>query len=333
MDLLMKRSRIMARKITRRTAVAGLSALAAAPTFAQSARPEGIITIVHGATPGGNLDSSARIVADRLGAKLGQRIVVESKPGAGGTIATAAVARAAPDGATLLIAAGGHAVAAAVYNKLPYKVIEDFSWISMVSVFPFVFVTYPDHPIRDIPDLIRTAQAQEAKLLFATPGNGTGQHLALELFTTMAKIKVQHVPYRGSPQAATDLLGKRLDVFMDNPTVVADMVRDGRMRGLGVTGESRFVGLPNIPTIAESVPGYSVTSWLGLAGPAGIPAPLVAQLNSEMTAILQEPETIDKLRKLGNEVTSSSPKGFKSVVAADIERWTKVVADAGISRI
>ena len=328
----------MTRTITRRSAIAGLSALGIAPAWAQvwaqSGRPEGTITIVHGFTPGGNVDLTARLVAERLGEKLGQQIVVEPKPGAGGSTAAAAVSRAAPDGRTLFLAAGGHAVSAAIYNKLPYDALADFSWISMLSDFPFVFVTYPEHPAKTLAEFIAMAKAQEGKLLCAHPGNGTGQHLALELFAAMAGIKVQSVPYRGSPQAATDLLGKRVDAFMDNMTVVAEMVRDGRLRALGITGPSRFFVLPDMPTFAEQgVSGYSVTSWLGLGGPAGIPQPMLARLNADMVAILKEPETVERLRKIGGDARPTTSEEFKDRVASDIEKWTKTVADAGIARI
>jgi tripartite-type tricarboxylate transporter receptor subunit TctC len=204
----------------------------------------------------------------------------------------------------------------------------------MLSDFPFVLVTYPDHPAKNLADFIRMAKGEDGKLLCATPGNGTGQHLALELFAATAGIKVQVVPYRGSPQAATDLLGKRVDTFMDNMTVVAEMVKDGRLRALGVTGSSRFFVLPAVPTFAEAgVPGYAVTSWLGLGGPAGIPQPLIARLNAETVAILKEPETVERLRKIGGDARPTTPDGFRARVASDIEKWTKTVADAGIARI
>ena len=179
------------------------------------------------------------------------------------------------------------------------------------------------------------AKAEAGKLLCATPGNGTGQHLALELFAATAGIKIQHVPYRGSPQAATDLLGKRVDAFMDNMTVVAEMVKDGRLRALGITGPSRFFVLPDVPTFAEAgVPGYAVTSWLGLAGPAGIPQPMIARLNAEVVAILdgaRDHRAPEEDRRRARRPTTA--EGFRARVASDIEKWTKVVADAGIARI
>jgi tripartite-type tricarboxylate transporter receptor subunit TctC len=312
-------------KITRRSAIAGLSAMTVAPVLAQPARPEGTITIAHGFTPGGNVDLTARLIAERLAARLNQQVIVEPRPGAGGSTAAASVARAAPDGKTLFLAAGGHAVSAAIYKSLPYKPLEDFSWISMLSDFPFVFVTYPDHPAKSLAEFIAKAKSEPGKLLCAHPGNGTGQHLALELFAATAGLKVQAVPYRGSPQAATDLLGKRVDTFMDNMTVVAEMVRDGRLRALGITGPSRFFVLPDVPTFAEQgVRDYAVTSWLGLAGPAGIPAPM---------ASLKEPETIERLKKIGTEARPTTTEAYRARVASDIEKWTKTVASANIERI
>jgi tripartite-type tricarboxylate transporter receptor subunit TctC len=321
-------------KITRRSAIAGLSAMTVAPVLAQPARPEGTITIAHGFTPGGNVDLTARLIAERLAARLNQQVIVEPRPGAGGSTAAASVARAAPDGKTLFLAAGGHAVSAAIYKSLPYKPLEDFSWISMLSDFPFVFVTYPDHSAKSLAEFIAKAKSEPGKLLCAHPGNGTGQHLALELFAATAGLKVQAVPYRGSPQAATDLLGKRVDTFMDNMTVVAEMVRDGRLRALGITGPSRFFVLPDVPTFAEQgVRDYAVTSWLGLAGPAGIPAPMLAKFNEEVVASLKEPETIERLKKIGTEARPTTTEAYRARVASDIEKWTKTVASANIERI
>jgi tripartite-type tricarboxylate transporter receptor subunit TctC len=321
-------------KLTRRSALAGLSACVAAPALAQSNRNERVITLVHGFTTGGNVDIVGRIIAERLGARIGQQIVIDPRPGAGGTTAAAWVARTPPDGSTLAILPGGHAVSAAIYNHLPYRPIDDFSWIGMMTDFPFIFATYPDHPAKSVSDLIRAARAQEGQLLCATPGNGTGQHLSLALFAAMAGIKVQHVPYRGSPPAITDLVAKRLDTLMDTPTALLEWVKDGRLRALATTGASRFFALPDVPTIAEAgVSGYAVTSWLGLAGPAGLPADMIARLNTELVAVLAEPATIEKLRNLGSETMPTTPDGFKSRVLADIEKWTQVVAQAGIARI
>jgi tripartite-type tricarboxylate transporter receptor subunit TctC len=193
----------MTPSLTRRSLLASLSALAAAPVLAQSGRS---ITMMHGFTPGANVDLVARLIAEQLGKRIGQSIVVEPHPGAGGTTSAATVARAAPDGFTLTVLPGGHAVSAAIYNHLPYDAVKDFSFIGMLTDFPFILVTYPDHPAKNIGDVVRMAQADPGKLTCATAGNGTGMHLAFELFASMAKAKIQHVPYRGSPQGLVDLV-------------------------------------------------------------------------------------------------------------------------------
>ena len=290
--------------------------------------------MMHGFTPGANVDIVARLVADNLSKRLGQPIVVEPRPGAGGTTSAAAVARAAPDGTTLTVLPGGHAVSAAIYKQLPYNTVEDFSFISMLTDFPFILVTYPDHPAQTIADVIRIAQADDGKQTCATAGNGTGMHLAFELFVAMAKAKIQHVPYRGSPQAITDLVAKRIDFQVDTPTVLLPFLSDGRLRPIAVTGPKRFFALPDVPTIAEAgVPGYSVTSWLGVAGPAGLPTPFVGRVNAEIKAILAEQSVIERLRGLGSETMATTPQEFKSRVAEDVAKWTKVVTDANIPRV
>ena len=321
----------MTTTITRRTALAGLSALAVAPAYAQSGRP---ITMMHGFTHGANVDIVARLIADNLSKRLAQPAVVEARPGAGGTTSAAAVARATPDGTTLTILPGGHAVSAAIYKQLPYNAVDSFSFISMLTDFPFILATYPDHPAKSIGDVIKSAQADEGKLTCATAGIGTGMHLAFELFVAMAKIKIQHVPYRGSPQIVTDLLAKRIDFQMDTAAALLPFIKDGRLRAIAVTGTKPFFPIPDLPTIAASgVPGYAVTSWLGLAGPAGIPAEFVGKVNAEVKSILADPVVIERLRALGSDVVPTTPEAFKARVADDVAKWTKVVADANIPRV
>ena len=204
----------------------------------------------------------------------------------------------------------------------------------MLTDFPFILVTHPNHPAKTVADVIRMAQADPGKLICATAGNGTGMHLALELFISMGKVKIQHVPYRGSPQAITDLMAERFDFQMDTPTALLPFINDGKLRAIGVTGPRRFFALPNSPTIAEAaVPDYSVTSWLGLAGPPGLPAPLVAKLNADIKAILADPAVVERLQSFGSEAMATTPEGFKARVADDVAKWTKVVAEANIQRI
>jgi tripartite-type tricarboxylate transporter receptor subunit TctC len=320
----------MTMHLTRRAALAGLSTLAVGHAFAQGART---ITMMHGFTPGANVDIVARLIAEQLGRRLGQTIVVEPRPGAGGTTAAAAVARSTPDGATLAVIPGGHAVSAAIYNKLPYDAVADFTFVGMLTDFPFILVTYPDHPARSVADVIASAQANEGKLTCATAGNGTGMHLAFELFAAMARAKIQHVPYRGSPQAITDLLGKRIDFQVDTPAALMPLIRSGELRAIAITGPRPFFMLPGTPAIGERVPGYAVTSWLGVAGPAGLPAPFVSKVNAELNAILAETAVIEKLRELGSDTRPTTPDGFKERVADDVAKWTKVVADAKIPKV
>jgi len=323
----------MATTITRRSALAGLATLpvAAAPLHAQSGRP---ITMMHGFTPGANVDITARLVADGLSRRLGQPIVVEPRPGAGGTTAAAALARATPDGTTLGALPSGHAVSPALYQKLPYNAVDDFTFISMLTENPFIFVTSLDHPAKTVADVLKAAKANPGTLTCATAGNGTGMHLALELLLSMGQAKIQHVPYRGSPQGITDLIAGRVDFQMDTPQFLLSLLREKKVRALAVTGPSRFFALPDVPTVAESgLQGYSVTGWLGLAGPAGLPKAFVDKVNAEVRALLAEREAIERLRALGADVKPTTPEGFKARVVEDIGKWTKVIADANIQRI
>jgi len=321
-------------RLTRRTMLASLSALVAIPARSDAAWPNRPISLVHGFAAGGPTDTVARIIAEGLTRRLGQQVVVDPRPGASGTTAAWQAARAVPDGYTLIAIPGGHATAEALFRKLPYKTIDDFSMISMVSEYPFVFVTYADHKIRTAVDLIHTARSQKAPLLYGSPGIGSVHHLAIELLANMGNVRLQHVPYRGSAQAVTDLLGKRIDFMIDPPTLLIEFARAGKLRPLAVTGATRFFSLPDVPTISEAaVPGYVVTSWQGLAGPAGIPTSIVDRLNIEVADILTETATIERFRALGNDPRPSSSDEFKARIIADINKWTGVVAGAHIERI
>jgi tripartite-type tricarboxylate transporter receptor subunit TctC len=322
-------------RLTRRTVIAGsLATLATVPAHANPDWPDRPITVVHGFPPGGPTDLVARIVADSLTRRLGQRVLVEGKPGASGTMAAAQVARATPDGYTLFALPSGHAFAAATYKSLPYRTIDDFSMISMFTEYPYLMATYAEHSMRTVADLIRLARSRSTPLLYGTPGNGSGPQLAIELLAKEANIKLQHVPYRGSAPAAIDLIAKRLDFMMDPPAALIEFVRDGRLRALAVTGERRFFALPDVPTIAEAgVSGYLVTAWQGLVAPAGLPEPIVARLNTEVVAILKEPAVVERLRALGNDPKPMSPEQFKARMAADVAKWTAVVDSINFERI
>ena len=322
-------------QLTRRIVIAGpLAMVAAVPARSNPDWPDRPITMLHGFPPGGPTDLVARIVADGLTRRLGQRVVIESKPGASGTTAAALAARAAPDGYTLFAIPSGHAFAAATYKMLPYRTIDDFAMISMFTEYPYVLATYADHSMRTVADLIALARTRSTPLLYGTPGNGSGPHLAVELLAKEAQVRLQHVPYRGSAPAALDLIGKRLDFMMDPAAALIEFVRDGRLRALAVSGGQRFFALPDVPTIAEAgIRSYVVTGWQGLVAPAGVAGTIINRLNAEVVAILKEPAVVERLRALGNDPRPTTPEEFRTRIADDVAKWTAVVDSAHFERI
>jgi tripartite-type tricarboxylate transporter receptor subunit TctC len=276
----------------------------------------------------------ARILASGLSRALGQQVIVETRPGASGTTAVGQVARAAPDGYTLAVIPSGHAFAAATYKKLPYRSIDDFTFISLATEYPYLMATHAEQPFHTVAELIATARSRPTPLLYGAPGNGSGPHLAIELFAREANIQLQHIPYRGSAPAVTDLVGKRLDFMMDPPAGLIPFVREGRLRALAVTSAERDTDLPEVPTIAESgLPGYVVAAWQGLIAPAGLPEPILKRLNAEVVLLLKDPTVGERLRSFGNKPSPSTPDEFKARLAADIAKWTKLVDDIHFERI
>jgi tripartite-type tricarboxylate transporter receptor subunit TctC len=322
----------MSLTLLRGIAFAGLFAAATFPHMAAAAWPERPISLVHGFGAGGNADVTARVVADRLSAHLGQTVIVEPKPGAGGRAAAGYIARAPADGYTLFMLPGGHAAAAALHEQLPYQSINDFTFIGLVTQIPFVVATYPDHPVKTVPELIAAAKSSSDPIIYATSGVGTGQHLSAELFAAMANIKLKHLPSKGGTAVPTMLLGKHIELGFEPPPTLLELLKDGKLRAIATTGPTRFFALPNVPTIGETIPGYEVTSYFGLAGPANLSPEVVERLSAATVTMLKEPQTIERLRVLGSVPLSSTPQGFEERVAADITRWTKLVTDVGIKR-
>jgi tripartite-type tricarboxylate transporter receptor subunit TctC len=321
-------------RITRRAAIAGLSCFAVMPALAKDAWPERSITLIHGFPPGGPVDVLARILAEPLGKRLGQSVVVDAKPGATGTTAGGLVARAAPDGYTLMAVPGTFTGTAAMFRTLPYNPTEDFTFISSTAEYPLVLITHPDSEMRSIADVIRIARSRATPLQYGTAGNGSIMHLSMELFAQKANIRLQHIPYKGGMPAITDLLGKRLDLVIDPPTWLLQFVKDGRLRALSVTGALRFFGLPDVPTMTEAgLPGFVVTSYQGIAAPARLPVDITAKINSAVAVVLADPAVVEKMKKVGNSPRPSSAELYKMRIAADIAMWKSVVENAHIARI
>jgi tripartite-type tricarboxylate transporter receptor subunit TctC len=297
---------------------------------AQETYPTRPVLLTHGFAAGGNGDVVSRIIAEALSPRLGQPVIVEPRPGAGGNTASARVAKAEPDGYTLISLTGGHAVSAAIYKSLQFDPLDDFQMISVYGYQAFMVAVRKDSPIKSIADLIAAAKAAPGKVTYSSVGVGSTQHLAGALLCAMAGIDMTHVPYRGGSAPMTDLLGGTIDLSVDTLTVIEPQLRAGAVRALGVTSGAKWWSLPDIVPIAETVPGYDVRTWLGLAAPKGTSAAVVARLNTAIRAGLADPQTEGRLRKIGMEVRASSPEEMREMVAAQIAKWKKVVADAKI---
>ncbi len=297
---------------------------------AQDNYPNRPITLTHGFIAGGNSDVVSRIVGEVISSRLGQPVIIEPRPGAGGNTAASRLAKSDPDGYTLITLPGSHAVSPAIFKTLPFDPIDDFQYISLYGYQAFLFGVRNESAIKTVADLIKAAKATPGKLTYSSAGIGTTQHLAGALLCAMAGIEMTHVPYRGGTGAMTDLLGGQIDMIVDTITVIEPQVRAGAARALGVSSGGKWWSLPDIAPIAETVPGYDVLTWLGVAGPKGMPAAAVGRLNSALRAGLADPKIDERLRKIGFDVKGSSPEEMRDLVVAQIAKWKKVVADAGI---
>jgi tripartite-type tricarboxylate transporter receptor subunit TctC len=293
--------------------------------------PDKPIRLVVPFPAGGTTDILARAVGQKLGEHLGQQVVVDNKPGAGGNIGSDIVAKSAPDGYTLVMGTvGTHAINASLYKKMPYDHIKDFVPVSLVALVPNILVAHPSVPVNSVKDLIAYAKANPGKLNFASSGNGTSIHLSGELFKTAAGVEMTHVPYKGSAPAVTDLLGGQVQLMFDNMPSALPHVKAGKLKALGVTTAKRFPAAPDIPTIAEAgVPGYEASSWFGVLAPAGTPKEIVNKLSSEIAKILQTPEIKERLLSQGAEPVGNTPDQFAAFIKAETAKWAKVVKESG----
>jgi tripartite-type tricarboxylate transporter receptor subunit TctC len=281
--------------------------------------------------PGGGADLMARLVAPKMAETLGQPVVVENKPGAGGQIGAGEVARAAPDGYTIMLDAANHAVNPSLYPSLPYDTAKAFQPISLLVRFPNVLVVNPQFPAKDVKELIALAKAKPGTIAFASSGSGSAQHLAGELFRQQAAIDITHVPYKGGGPALNDVIGGQVPMFFGNMASSLPHVKAGKLRALAITGSTRSPALPDAPTIAESgLPGYEVYEWNAIFAPAGTPAPIIAKLSDAIAKALQSPDVRERVASLGGEIAALNPADTAKFVRQQAELWAKVIRAANI---
>jgi len=282
--------------------------------------------------PGGAMDVMARALAEKSSKSLGQAVVIENKPGAGGNIGADFVARSDADGYTMMITSIGMATNKYLYPKLSYDPVKDFAPVSLIAIVPNILVTNATQPnVKTVSDVVANAKAQPGKLTYASAGNGSSIHLAGEVFTSMAKIDMQHIPYKGSNPAVTDLLGGQVNYMFDSITSAKPHIDAGKLRPIGITTSKRSKALPNVPTIAESgLPGYEVTPWFAVFVPAATPKPIINKLNAALLDALKSPEIKAKFDGIGAEPLGTSPDELAIYLNKEIERWGKVISTNNI---
>jgi len=315
----------------------GLTALLSAAlslsvtAHAQQNYPTRPIRLVVPSSPGGGTDITARIIAPKLAEYLGQQVVVENRSGAGTMIGGEVVARAAPDGYTLLMGISTLAINPAMYRKVPYDALKDFAPISQVVALPNVLVTHPSLPAKSVKELIALAKSRPGQINFASAGVGTNPHLSMELFLSMTGVKMVHVPYKGSGQGVIDLIAGNVTVMMPSILTALGYVKDKRLRALGVTSAKRAGGAPEIPTIAEGgVPDYEAVQWFGVLAPAGTARDIVARLHQEIVRTVQTPDVRQKLVNDGADPVGSAPEEFAAFIRSETAKWAKVAKEIGI---
>ena len=318
-----------------RMAFCVLNALAVAcvmavPAVAQT-YPSKPVRIIVPYTPGGGIDTVARLMAQKLTEQFGSSFVVENRPGAAGVLGAELVARAAPDGHTLLASSTEFAINPSVRSNLPYDPFRDFAHISQLATVQFILASHPSVPVRNVKALVALAKARPGQLTYGSSGTGGGPHLAGELFQSMAGIRWVHVPFKGAAPASLAVMSGEIDFAFGATIGLLGQVRNGRLHAVAVTGMKRFAELPDVPTVAESgVPGYNATGWYGFYAPAGTPPELVRRLYAEATRALGDPDVKEKLARGGNEYVMSPSDEFVVFLRTEVAKWTKVVKDANI---
>jgi tripartite-type tricarboxylate transporter receptor subunit TctC len=312
--------------------VPGLAALAV--VFAAQAQtfPSKPPKIYVGFVPGGGVDQTTRITTAKLAEIWGTPITVENKVGAGGTIAAEATAKAAPDGYTLVLCnVGSHAIGPSLYRRVGYDPVKDVTYIGMIGVTPNVMAVHPSVPAATVAEFIAYAKANPGKLSYGSSGVGTSTHLGVELFKSMAGVDIVHVPYKGGAASSADLAAGQVQLVITNMPEQVAYITTGRTRALGVSTAKRSPRFPDLPTIAETLPGYEVTVWYGFCGPGRMPASLVAKINADLNQAVASPETTQRLTGAGIEPAPGTPAEFRAFAHAEIAKWARVVKDVGIS--
>jgi tripartite-type tricarboxylate transporter receptor subunit TctC len=317
---MMKRARRHFLCVAAGAAIPAASRIAGAQTY--PARP---VRIVVGFPAGGQSDILARLMGQWLSERLGQAFIIENRPGAGGTIATEAVVRAAPDGHTLLQVSSTHTTNATLYDRLNFSFVRDIAPVASIARTTYVMEVNPSFPARAVPEFIAYAKANPSKINMASADNGTIGHVAGELFKMMAGVDIIHVPYRGSGPALTDLLGGQVQVSFSPMSASIEHIRAGRLRALAVTAPTRLEALPDIPTVGEFLPGYEASAWDGIGAPRNTPAEIVDKLNKEINAALADSKVKARLADLGDVPMPMTPAEFGTLIAADTEKWAKVI--------
>jgi tripartite-type tricarboxylate transporter receptor subunit TctC len=305
-------------------------ALLVSGTVAAQPYPTRTVRIVVPATPGGAIDLIARTLAEKLTSSLGQPVVVENKPGASNNLGTDFVAKSPPDGYTLVIVASSHATNKHLFKQMPFDPIKDFEPVVYTHVVPLLLAVHPSVNAKTVPELVSWIKANPDKAIYASSGPGSSLHMAAELFMSMTGTKMHHVPYKGSSAAHPDLLAGRTAMIFDTITAVRGHVKSGAVRGIAVTTAKRSSAMPELPTIAESLPGYDASTWGGILAPAGTPKEAVSRLNASINAALKLEDVRSRLMGAGIEIQGGTPEAFAEVIRIEVDKWGKIVKQAGI---
>ncbi len=312
-------------------AVLALGAAFVAPMATAQNYPTRPIKIIVPATPGGAIDIIARSLAEKMTASLGQPVTVENKPGASNNLGTDFVAKSAPDGYTLVIVASSHATNKHMFKALPYDPVKDFEPVAFTHVVPLLLTVHPSIPAKTVAELVTWIKANPDKAIYASSGPGSSLHMAAELFMSMTKTKMQHVPYKGSSAAHPDLLAGRTAMIFDPVPAIRGHVKAGSLRGIAVTTTNRSTAFPEIPTISESgLTGYDASTWGGVLAPAGTPKDIVTRLNTAINAALKFDDVRTRLIGAGIEIQGGTPEQFGNVIKAEVDKWGRIVREAGI---